>query len=839
MVLNRLPRIFFFNALFLFLGISSSLLPLSSKGQFVLKGKVIDSENGKPLPFVNIIYNEKGHGLSTTLNGTFEIATRSPISFLQTSYLGYASKKVEITLESYKISLTIALLPSAYSIDAVVVKPGVNPAHRIIDSVYANRGRNNPESLSSFRYISYNKMTFESEFDSVLFKAQKGVGLPDSLLKIQLKNAKLRFEKKKQEVPTIIMETVSERYYKQPNQNNETVLATRMTGYTEPYAVLLATQLQSFSFYTDYFTLFQKIFLNPISRNSKKFYLFVLESKYATPELDTIFIISFRPLKHKFFDGIKGTLYINSNGYAVQNVLAEPNSPIDMMFDASIQQRYEQVKGTQWFPVELNLNLKIYAQRGGLSRTPAAAEPSFLIGNGQTTLSSIEVNPNIDSIKFNHIELTMHPLMHKRDENFWNSHRSDSLSAKEIRSYQKLDSLGKALKLDLINKALYTALTGKLDLGYITVDVGKTLSYNRFEGYRLGLGLETGSKISKRFTLGGFYGYGTTDEKSKYGSFAQVILNPRQQIVLEAKHQLDVREPGSYSFDEKRSLANPDLFFSIFNPKRDYVTSNSISLGFRSFKYLHSTFYFSNSSFTLASGFQYVPTMGDTLSAFSNTEVGAKISIVFNEKFAESPWGILPLSIGSPTIWVNYSKGIKLLKGEFEYHRIEARFRHRIDNPKYGRTQIVGIGGLITGTVPISLLFIGRGNAFDQFIDGTESFNTMPNYKFVSDKYINIFLSHHFRPLFKKLQGKKFNPHITLAQKIAYGNFSPRTIHGNAGQSLLALNKGYFETSFQINNILKSPFVGYGIGTSYVFGPYSNKNWRSNIAVLLSFSFLL
>jgi hypothetical protein len=839
MFLKRLSQSSFFIYFLIFIGIGTTLLPQSSSAQFVLKGKVFDSENGKPLPFVNIIYSDKGHGLSTTLNGTFEIATSTPVSFVQTSYLGYAPKRVEITMESYKKNLIISLSPLAYSIEAIIVKPGINPAHRIIDSAIANRERNNPENLKSFRYRSYNKMTFESEFDSVLFKAQNAKHLPDSLLKIQVKNAKLRFEKKKQDVPTIIMETVSERFYKKPGENNETVLATRMTGYSEPYAILLATQLQSFSFYSEHFTLFQKTFLNPINRRSRNNYLFILESKYTTPDHDTIFIISFKPLKNKYFDGLKGTLYINSNGFAVQNVLAEPTSPIDMMFDASIQQRYERIEGKYWFPVELNLNLKIYTQRAGLPGSASAVGPSYLVGNGQTTISGIEVNPKVDTIRFNHIELAMHPLMYKRDEEFWNTYRSDSLTAKEIRSYEKLDSIGRAAKLDMISKTLSAAITGKLDLGYIAVDVGKTLSYNRFEGYRLGLGLQSGSKISKRFTLGGFYGYGTSDEKSKYGSFAQVMVNPRQQFVLEAKHQLDVREPGSNSFEEKRSLGNPDLFFSIFNPKRDYVTSSTISLGLRSLKYLYSTFYFSNSSFSLASGFQYVPELGDTLNAFGNTEVGIKVSLVLNEKFADSPWGILPINYGSPMIWVNYSQGIKLLKGEFEYHRIEARLRHRIDSPKYGRTQFVGVGGLITGNVPVSLLFIGRGNAFDQFIDGSESFNTMPNYKFVSDRYINIFLSHQFRPLFKKLHGKKFNPQINLVQKISFGNYTPRTIHGNAGTSLISLNKGYFETSFQINNILKSPLGGYGIGTSYVLGPYSSKSWRSNVAVVLTYSFFL
>ena len=69
---------------------------------------------------------------------------------------------------------------------------------------------------------------------------------------------------------------------------------------------------------------------------------------------DTVFIISFRPYKGRNFEGMKGVLYINSHGYAVQNVLAEAYDQKNEPFKVSIQQQYDLIEGKRWFPVLLS-----------------------------------------------------------------------------------------------------------------------------------------------------------------------------------------------------------------------------------------------------------------------------------------------------------------------------------------------------------------------------------------------------------------------------------------------------------------------------------------------------
>ena len=128
-----------------------TIISISALAQYTLKGRIVDNETGSPLPFVSIVYNEHGQGLTTDLSGNFELTTTNQVSWLKISYLGYSPQTITISPEIYSRLLTIGLSPIAYNLEEVVVKPGINPAHRIINEVIKNRDRNNPEKLPQDR----------------------------------------------------------------------------------------------------------------------------------------------------------------------------------------------------------------------------------------------------------------------------------------------------------------------------------------------------------------------------------------------------------------------------------------------------------------------------------------------------------------------------------------------------------------------------------------------------------------------------------------------------------------------------------------------------------------
>src|SRR5690606_1962654 len=154
--------------------------------------------------------------------------------------------------------------------------------------------------------------------------------------------------------PLFIMESVSERKFIAPDISEEIVIGTKVSGFQNPSFASLATDLQPFSFYKDNIKLFDIQYLNPISKGSLKKYRFKIEDTLFQNK-DTVYIISFQPQKNKNFEGLKGSLYISTNKYAVQNVIATPFEKGKI--DIKIQQQYTFVDNKYWFPEQLNYAL--------------------------------------------------------------------------------------------------------------------------------------------------------------------------------------------------------------------------------------------------------------------------------------------------------------------------------------------------------------------------------------------------------------------------------------------------------------------------------------------------
>ncbi|MFH2143856.1 MAG: DUF5686 family protein, partial [Bacteroidota bacterium] len=318
---------------------------------YQIAGIVVDADNKEPLAFVNIVYNSDNNGTTTNIDGKFKILTNQKIEYIKISYLGYEPLIILKEKLTFTDPLYIELTKNTYQLSEAVVVPGINPAHRIINKTIENRDLNNPEKIRSFSYTSYNKLYFTVDNKNKISRKDTII-LTDSLIQAFKKRINLNDETdNNSEKDTnslrnylndyhfFIMESVSERKFIYPDKNNEKVIATRVAGLKQPSFMLLATQLQSFSFYNEQIIISDKNYLNPISEGSTAKYLFILEDTMFSENNDTIYIISYRPFKGKNFDGLKGILHINTNKYAIQSVIAEPYEQ-EKTLNIKIQQNY-------------------------------------------------------------------------------------------------------------------------------------------------------------------------------------------------------------------------------------------------------------------------------------------------------------------------------------------------------------------------------------------------------------------------------------------------------------------------------------------------------------------
>ncbi|RLD31814.1 MAG: hypothetical protein DRI73_08120, partial [Bacteroidetes bacterium] len=442
------------------------LCALSSSPVFAQKvqpvsGLVVDINSGRPLAFVNISYNNSGKGTTTNVDGVFVIDITEKITSLKFSYIGY--KPFILNLNSKRSGLIIRLHQKAYNIDEIEIKPGINPAHRIIDQVFRYREINNPEKIRSFSYTSYNKLYFTLDL-SKESKDSLSQG-PDST---KQDTAMVQLQGLVDKQHLFLMESVSKRDFIYPDKNYENVIASKVSGFQRPSFILLANQLQSFSFYNDFITILNQNYLSPISKNSTNKYLFILEDTLFTETNDSLFIITFQPKKGKNFEGLKGFMYVNSKQYGLQNVIAEA-AESNGLFKIKIQQQYKFLENQQWFPVQLNTDI-ILSDPDNKDRqtlkTDSKGKEVKLIGIGKSYIQDIRLYPDLDYKKFSSVILQVDKNAHNKTEDFWSEYRNEPLNSRDSSTYHIVDSIGKDAHFD---RMLF--MTKTLMNGYFPVSI--------------------------------------------------------------------------------------------------------------------------------------------------------------------------------------------------------------------------------------------------------------------------------------------------------------------------------------------------------------------------------
>lgn len=768
-------------------------------------GRVTDAKTKEPLAFVNIIYNAKNQGTSTDLDGYFKIDDYSKIEFLRISYLGYTTKIVSKDELGAKHYIEIALDEDVTSLAEVTVLPGENPAHRIVNLVIANANRNNPEKMRSFSYVSYNKMYFTADVKPPEDTSAYGNDNDSSFSQLLARQH------------ILLIESVTERIFRHPDNNKENVLAHRMSGMKNPAFTLLATQFQSMSFYSDYISLLDKRFLSPISKGSTSKYFFQIEDTMYNTAMDTVFVISFIPLKNKVFEGLKGVMNINTNGYAIESITAEPNEPSEV-FNVSIQQKYELVDSIQWFPVQLNTNLIFNILQVPDGTKPAEGERQKyvpIVGIGKSYISDISLNPDIKRREFSNQGVQVNDKANKQDDDFWNQYRKDSLTSKDLETYRVIDSLGKEINLDKKIEVLEILAAGYIPWKFINFDLGSIIWFNEYEKVRLGLGIETNEKLTKWVTLGGYGAYGFGDKAWKYGAKVQFNLWPKHELKLGVTYKRDLDFSDGMSFNKRTTKLSSQSVYEWFLSEMDSISEHKAYVEFRALRYLTARLQFRHYTKDIINTDRYNFT-GTIDKHYTAAEAGISLRYAYKEKFFQTPRGT-KVSLGTkyPIMYFNFIKSVPVTPNANDYYKLEAQIYKHFVIRKVGDTYLILTGGYIGGNPRYSELYYASGT--DSWLNIDHTFNTMRPNEFISDKFVTFHFMHDFGNILYK---KKFSrPSIAITTSLGWGDCK-LTQDVDGSDYARKMNKGFFESGIQLNNLLCLSIEGFGLGVYYRYGPY-------------------
>lgn len=772
---------------------------------------MVDDRTGEPLPFVHVRSEGVGQGVLADADGRFTLDVAELPTALVFSYVGYAALQHEVTDFG---PVVVRLQALTKELSAAVVRPGQNPAHRIIEAVHANRKRNDGLSAGSFRYTSYARTVFTIEADSAL--------MTDTARIAELDSSRREIVDFMNEQHLLLIESATRRTFRPPNGDHEEVLALRVSGFEDPGLLALVASTKTFSMYEPLIPLGEKTYMSPISRGSVNSYLFILEDTLYQGA-DSVFVISYRPRTGKNFDGLAGTLWVNSDGYALQNVVAGPVKRGEGQ-GLKVQQVHKRI-GSTWFPVQLNTTYFF----DGISLN--GFQP---LGIGRVQLRDIETGVDVKRSEVGGPELSVDPLALRRDESYWQALRPDTLGRKELKTYRVIDSLSKAENLGRTLMGLEALLSGNIPWGPVDIDLRRVLSANALEDVRLGLGLSTNDRVSRVARAGGWFGYGFGDKAWKYGADLRVKPRPSRSLEVHAYYANDLVESAGVAFKGPRSLLLSDDVRLLYMDRMDRVERIGGTVHMRLASGLRMWVGTASELRINDLGYRHVLPLGEgverLVNDFRSGEVSIDVRYAHGERLAQLPDRQVDLGTKWPVLQVSFAQAVEgLWEGEQQWWRASVQAGKSFRTRRMGTPSLRVMAGMADATAAYPFLFNMRGSRGEGlWVNTPYAFETMVPGKFLADRFVVLHYRHAFGKLL--LKTRKWQPLPTFVTNVGWGSLDQAANH--RGYDFRSMEAGLFESGAEI--LFRNNLSALGFGVYWRYGPYALKDATDNVYLKLA-----
>ena len=779
------------------------------------RGQIID-ENGSPLVFASVQVKSSTRGVFSDLDGQFAI--RASISdTLLISYVGFETQSIVLDDDLW---LSVRLQSTGLLLEEVVVRPEENPAWRIIREAIANKRIHDPRELPGYSYEAFHKtiLSVDSIRNPTIGQGRKERPMTpkrqrrDSLQRLAQARLEYRQNLFLNEMHVWVTETRSQHAFRAPSQYQETVLASQSSMPNDFTGGINPIDFQPFGFYQDIIRLevTDQNYVNPLSRGTFRHYDFLLADTIVHDQ-DTTFIIQFWPQTKKSFVALKGLLYINTDGFAIENVIAEPADTTQTL-QFTIQQQSKRVNG-RWFPHQLNADLF-------LQMAAAGAYLGYGFRN-RSVLSNVVLKAP-PAKQFNHYRKVVEPT----GGDLSDSLRLLPLEPREANTYAYWDSLPELRKAHRLLKS-YNGLVRVFSSGLWTgkvVDlvVSDLWHVNAYEGNRLGLGLKTNARFSPHFSLYGYAAYGTQDQRWKYGAAAEGILYQHRDVRLRVSYADDLAEPGG--IDYLSSINNPWAGWSarslvlnrmdrqefwraemVLRPRKAWQLNPFGSYNRRSLQY----------------AYEFNEGRPEADAFYELYRTGLRVRWSPQEQLVKMGELEAILFPTFPVVDIT-AEQLHFVGGQQGVQRLSARLSHEQRWKYLGVTELVVQGGWLSESVPYPFLFQAPGNSGNG-ITGGSVFNTAGVTEFANDYFTHLFLTHRFGPLLGRPRTVYFRPELLLIQQLGWGQL--RTPGQHQGIELDDMRHLFIESGIGLDNILRIPYfklVYFGLGASmwYRWGAY-------------------
>ncbi len=825
------------------------LLPVLSvaQGTLWISGYVTDEEDHEPLPLVSVLLKDTHKGTTTDEKGYFKIKLPGDTAaVLVFQYVGYETRTLKVGELMRRKERTVNIqLKAVNELDAIIVRPGENPAHPIIRKIIASKERNNPDNLPAQQSDVYTKslvqlknMTRSAVDSMAILKSLRQAVLPQDDT-TGLYSLPLLFT---EELKTTVRQRDPYVSYSIPGGKfSKGVPVLENTGFVDDYIHIFSREL---NFYNDNLFLQNTPLVSPVSSLGWSYYDYRL---------------------------VRDTVYNRENGLREYRIRFTPKNPRDAVFTGELTV-YDSLFALKKIRVKLSPQSNVpyviryeaeqeYGLSEGLtpyvSRSRLDVDVHFWKFKDDGVHSALNVN-----ITNHYYNVSLHPLVdpglagrpqYQLSGQEMGLLRSDSLLILEQQMTAALNSLNEVGWIKVMSKVMEVAGSGYIPLG--AVDFGPypgTFKRNGMEGFRINIPLRTSLTFHPNFFAEGFVGYGFSDGRFKGGLDLGWKFKGLKRRVLSLGGLYDSYRVGNRPehvkmLKENALSTDEDLFLlTMFTkqPDKRYTMRYGAHVAYEHewYKWLTGTFGYKH--YTLETG-DYTPFThnGAPVPEFGQQELSLQLR-VSSEDERQSDFYTRRTYMGNGNIPIIH---LELIGGRYQlggggetgyYGKAHAAVRHFVNIGAMQLRYMLEMG-LIMGAVPFPLLEGHRSS--ETWLYSPFKFDLLYDFALASDFYTSLLLEYNLNGLlFNRIPFvRDLNIKEMLTFKLLYG-FQDRERHARVldmPDYVYALNSDipYMEVGVGVKNILQ--FFGLACVWRVPAGdvPYA----RGNFSVVGRFSFEL
>lgn len=795
-----------------------------------VSGTVMDKISKEPLPFVNLVFKGNGIGATTDTAGIFRMETEQGADSLIVSLVGYKKQTLFIKRNQSQ-RIDILLEEDNYNLHEIVIKPGRNPAFRILDQLVEHKKENRTERFPTYSWEEYEKFQIYFGNYSKKFTDRK-----------QFSNYKFIFDYADSTsdgralLPIYMSETVKQKLVCDSlNINKEIIVADKHTGETYEQLTTIANRMvENVNVYDNFFLILDKSFISPANDNYQLYYKYYLEDS-TQQDGRKIYRIRFVP-KWKEDLAFSGQLYIAEGSWAIQKIELKINNEINLNYvkDFWVVQEYAPVQG-RWIQ-------KKFETSATISPIKRKQSEEFTV-HRSTSYRNIRYNdPTAVQAGLN--DPALKNINPNRTESYWSESRPDSLNSKEKYSYLIADTINYVPAIKKLKKAAITVASGYIELGPISIGQIHTFySFNPIEQDRYKLGAKTNKYFSKKLQLEGYLAYGSSDLTYKYKAAALYVpVKNDHRLSIGASYLYDLAQMGV----SENHIQHDNILTSLTK------TSTANRLTFHSEYNLFAEKYWNKTiSNRLSITSAEIRPLGDLkfdrlidsssnliqhYSRIYSTEIHLRTRLAFQEETIESEFKRSSISSPYPILLLDLAicpKGFLL--SNYDYQKVQLNVKGKLRLNPIGYTQYNLELGKTFGHAPYLFTELHPGN--QTLVYDMEAFNMMKYFEFASDQYASLFLDHHFEgfflnkiPLIKKAQLRE-----VISARAVVGSMSENTKKEMIlPQGMKELTDPYLECSVGLENIFKVVRIDY-IWRVTQKSPINTENWSIKAKFFFTF----